>query len=142
MSGTTAKGKYRYYRAKVNERPELLIPEPEAEAQIVSQLYHVQVNSAALTNFSAALRLALTVAPSVGVVYEALESAEDRRELLQGVVTRIVVEGGQVVTMELVDGFEFDSTESESPDTNPHPPVNPQYPQILTSLLYALDGAL
>lgn len=138
MSGTTAKGKYRYYRAKVDDGPELLIPEPVAETQIISQLYHVQCNGATLTNFTAALRLALTVAPSVGVLYEALESAEDRRDLLRGVVTRIVVENGQVVRLELVDGFEFDSTESESPDTNPHPP----YPQILTSLLYTLDGNL
>jgi DNA invertase Pin-like site-specific DNA recombinase len=136
MTGTTAKGMYRYYRAKTNGQSELLIPEPVAEEQIIGYLHHVVINGvgADLSSFPAALRLALTVAPSVGAVYAALESLNDRRELLRGVVTRVVIEGHEVTGLELVDGFEFDSDRSGSPDSNPHPPT------ILTSLLYTACG--
>jgi len=130
MTGTTAKRRYRYYRAKLPDQPELLIPESAAEKQIAAQLHHVILNGADLSKFPAALRLALIVAPSVGAVYAALESLDDRRELLRGVVIHVVIEGHEVTGLELRDGFEFDSDRSGSPDSNPFPPT------ILASLLY------
>jgi site-specific DNA recombinase len=136
MTGTTAKDKYTYYRAKADNLPELLIPEPVVERQITNHLHHVILNGANLSMFPAALRLALTVAPSVGAVYAALESLDDRRELLRGVVTRVVIEGHAVTGLELVDGFEFDTDRSGSPDSNPYPST------ILASLLYTATGEL
>lgn len=134
MVGTTAKQRYTYYRAKIDNEPELLIPEYQAEDQILALLHCVVVNGADLAQFPADLRLALTVAPSVGLVYEALEASEARRLLLSHVVSRIIVEQREVVDLEVQAGFEFDSSRSKLPDSNPHPYV----PQIITSLIYAI----
>jgi len=108
---------------------ELLI----AESQITQRLHHVFVNGADLTGFPADLRLALQVAPSVGVVYAALEADEAKRMLLAGVISRVLVEERDVVALELQPGFEFDSEQSESPDSNP----TSHHPHVVVSLILA-----
>lgn len=131
--GTMAKQKYIYYRAKVDGKPELLISEEVAEDQLRAYLHGVTVNGADLNLFPADLRLALMVAPTVGCVYDALPTEEERRVLVSGVIHRAIVEDRDIVDVELRSGFEFDSSKSGHSDSNPLP----FYPEILVSLIYA-----
>jgi DNA invertase Pin-like site-specific DNA recombinase len=138
MVGMTAKQRYVYYRAKVADAPELLISEDNAESQLVTFLDHVVVvDGADLNKFPVGLRLALLVAPRVGCIYEALQSDEDRRALLTGVVSLAIVEKHDIVDVKLRAGFEFDSDKSGTSDSNPGNPITLSYPKILATLIYA-----
>lgn len=123
-------GRYRYYCIP-DAQPSIYLPESEIERQLVSHLQRVTVNGTDLHEFPAPIRLALQVAPSVGAVYEALEAEGDRRALLSQVVKRVLISGSEIIKLDMAPGFEFNSGQSESPDSNPGHPV------VIASFLYA-----
>lgn len=85
MTGNTVKNKqgrrFHYYRALCKGKTEHNIRCQEIERQVASLLYHVQVTDTSVCPES--FRLALTIAPNVGALFEALSTFDDRRQLLE-----------------------------------------------------------
>ena len=105
MTGTLAKGKYAYYRAKANGGPEHLIPAAELEQRVINLLGTIRGSSRLAPE---SWRLALSVANTVADLWPLLTTDPDRKALLNLVVLPhglIIAPGGAITEVYLRDGF-------------------------------------
>lgn len=111
MTGNTVKNRhgkrYCYYRSVKRNFSEHNVPCYKVENDVAQLLHQIIVVDA--SDFPDNLQLALTVAPSVGAVYEALTTFEARRQLLELVFPpgsiRVGRDGLEGVTMN--EGFDW-----------------------------------
>ena len=105
MSGSLSGG-YTYYRAS-GKGPEHAVRAEELEKRVITQLERIRGE---LAGGREDWRLAVSVAPSIRVVFEKLKTPYERRELLLLVIRRhgvFVSAGGAVVKLALHAGFEY-----------------------------------
>ena len=113
MNGNTVRNKvgekYFYYRA-VGGGAEHNVDENVALKNVTDVLKSVRVSDSRIVPLGDVLRLAVRVAPSVGDVFEQLESDDLRAELLAAVLPKdaiIVGENGEMSLKGVLEGFEI-----------------------------------